>query len=563
MKELGFEVTENLCSIKTAFCGTYGSGHPIIGILGEFDALSGLSQNAGCATPNPVVPGGSGHGCGHNLLGAGSLAAAAAVKNYLEETGKPGTIIFYGCPGEEGGAGKAYMAREGLWKKLDAALCWHPGSANLTSTGTNNSCIQVLYKFTGIAAHAASDPYNGRSALDAVELMNVGVQFLREHTTPDCRIHYAITDSGGISPNVVQANASVLYMVRANKVKDSVALQKRVDDIAKGAALMTGTTFERIFIDGTAELVPNFTIEKALYANLSAVGVPHYDEQDIAFASALKATYGGDTLQGFKAAGADAKYMELIQQLTENGHFGMLELLSRDMETGLEIPNLVKSNRVDGLILLGEPEKAYYRMIARQSLPVLFLDFYDEQASAEAVVGDNAYGCYRLTSHLIRNGHTSIGFVGSYRATSSIMDRFLGYSRALLSNDLPVREDWVLPDRDEKGQLLKEIPLPAQMPTAFVCNCDLVAVHLIRTLRAKGLRVPEDISITGFDDFVTGAGAEPELSTFRIDTDAMIDLAVRTIAAKCRGQHKPFGRTVIGGQPVYRNSDRNINGTEE
>ena len=177
----------------------------------------------------------------------------------------------------------------------------------------------MLYKFTGIAAHAAGDPYNGRSALDAVELMNVGVQFLREHTTPDCRIHYAITDSGGISPNVVQANASVLYMVRANKVKDSVALQKRVDDIAKGAALMTGTTFERIFIDGTAELVPNFTIEKALYANLSAVGVPHYDEQDIAFASALKATYGGDTLQGFKAAGADAKYMELIQQLTENG----------------------------------------------------------------------------------------------------------------------------------------------------------------------------------------------------------------------------------------------------
>ena len=319
LKELGFEVTENLCGIKTAFCGTYGSGHPIIGILGEFDALSGLSQNAGCATPNPVVPGGSGHGCGHNLLGAGSLAAAAAVKNYLEETGKPGTIIFYGCPGEEGGAGKAYMAREGLWKKLDAALCWHPGSANLTSTGTNNSCIQVLYKFTGIAAHAAGDPYNGRSALDAVELMNVGVQFLREHTTPDCRIHYAITDSGGISPNVVQANASVLYMVRANKVKDSVALQKRVDDIAKGAALMMGTTFERIFIDGTAELVPNFTIEKALYANLSAVGVPHYDEQDIAFASALKATYGGDTLQGFKAAGADAKYMELIQQLTENG----------------------------------------------------------------------------------------------------------------------------------------------------------------------------------------------------------------------------------------------------
>ena len=254
LRELGFTVTEKLCGIETAFCGSWGSGKPVIGILGEYDALSGLSQKAGATAPDPVTPGGVGHGCGHNLLGAGSLAAAAAVKAYLEQSGKPGTVIFYGCPGEEGGAGKAYMAREGLWKQLDAALCWHPSDANQTMTGTNNSCIQVLYKFSGIPAHAAGDPFNGRSALDAVELMNVGVQFLREHTTPDCRIHYAITDAGGVSPNVVQAKADVLYMVRANKVKDTVALQKRVDDIAKGAALMTGTTFERVFIDGTAEL---------------------------------------------------------------------------------------------------------------------------------------------------------------------------------------------------------------------------------------------------------------------------------------------------------------------
>ncbi|MBQ8074703.1 MAG: amidohydrolase, partial [Oscillospiraceae bacterium] len=204
LRELGFAVEENLCGIKTAFSGSYGSGRPIIGILGEFDALSGLSQKAGAASPDPILSGGSGHGCGHNLLGAGSLAAAAAIKNYMEKTGLPGTVIYFGCPGEEGGAGKAYMAREGLWKHLDAALCWHPGDVNQTMTGTNNSCIQVLYKFSGKAAHAAGDPYNGRSALDAVELMNVGAQFLREHTTPDCRIHYAITDAGGISPNVVQ-----------------------------------------------------------------------------------------------------------------------------------------------------------------------------------------------------------------------------------------------------------------------------------------------------------------------------------------------------------------------
>ena len=320
LRNLGFEVTENLCGIPTAFCGSWGSGRPVIGILGEFDALSGLSQKAFSTQPDPVTPGGNGHGCGHNLLGAGSLAAAAAVKHYLETTGREGTVIFYGCPGEEGGAGKAYMAREGLWKKLDAALCWHPGSVNETTTGTNNSCIQVLYQFSGIAAHAAGDPFNGRSALDAVELMNVGVQFLREHTTPDCRIHYAITDAGGISPNVVQAKASVLYMVRANKVKDSVALQKRVDDIAKGAALMTGTTFRRVFIDGTAELVPNFTIEKALYENLWAVGVPLYEEEDYALAAQLKATYPqGDWLRSFGGAQADPEYRKAVTALSENG----------------------------------------------------------------------------------------------------------------------------------------------------------------------------------------------------------------------------------------------------
>lgn len=319
LKEFGFEVTENLCGIQTAFSASYGSGRPYIGILGEYDALSGLSQKSGVTDFDPIIPGESGHGCGHNLLGAGSLAAAAAVKNFLESTGQPGTVIFFGCPGEEGGAGKAYMARESLWKKLDAALCWHPGSVNQTTTGTNNSCIQVLYKFSGIAAHAAGDPYNGRSALDAVELMNIGVQFLREHSTPDCRIHYAITDAGGISPNVVQAKASVLYMVRANKVKDTVALQKRVDDIAKGAALMTGTTFERIFIDGTAELVPNFTIEKALYQNLKEIGVPQYSQEDYLFAAALKKTYEGNELKGFKAAGVNDEYMKTVKQLTHNG----------------------------------------------------------------------------------------------------------------------------------------------------------------------------------------------------------------------------------------------------
>ena len=318
LRELGFEVTEKLCGIETAFCGRFGSGGPVIGILGEFDALSGLSQEAGSTEAKPLVPGGNGHGCGHNLLGVGSLAAACAVKEWLEKTGRPGTVIFFGCPGEEGGAGKAFMARDGLWKKLDAALCWHPSDVNQVKTGTNNSSIQVLYRFRGKAAHAAGDPYNGRSALDAVELMNIGVQFLREHMTDDCRIHYAITDAGGVSPNVVQANASVLYMVRANKVADSVKLQARVDDIARGAALMTGTDFERVFIDGTAELLPNFCIEEALYRNLEEIGVPAYTEEDRRLASALKASYPGSGIVGVYGI-RDPEIEKTLRRLSGNG----------------------------------------------------------------------------------------------------------------------------------------------------------------------------------------------------------------------------------------------------
>ena len=310
LRELGFTVTEKLCGIDTAFSGSFGSGRPVIGILGEFDALSGLSQEAGVPYEKPVASGGCGHGCGHNLLGVGSLAAAVAVKRYLEETGQSGTVIFYGCPGEEGGSGKAYMAREGLWKELDAALSWHPGDVNQVTTGTNNSCIQVLYQFSGTAAHAAGEPYNGRSALDAVELMNVGVQFLREHTTDDCRIHYAITDTGGVSPNVVQSKAAVLYMVRANKVVDSVKLQARVDDIAKGAALMTGTSFRRVFIDGTAELLPNFTLERALYENFQALGVPQYDAAETAFAAAIREAFP----HGERVPGTGPRFDEAIRE---------------------------------------------------------------------------------------------------------------------------------------------------------------------------------------------------------------------------------------------------------
>ena len=276
--------------IPTAFIGTWGSGKPVIGILAEYDALTGLSQQAGAVERKEVVSGGCGHGCGHNMLGAGSLAAAFAIKKYLED-GHTGTVIFYGCPGEEGGAAKAFMARDRIWEELDAALTWHPDDVNQVTSGTCNTCIQTEYKFTGIASHASGSPEFGRSALDAVELMNVGVQFLREHMPQEARIHYAITDAGGNSPNVVQPHAQVLYMVRSQLAKDALALQERVDKIAQGAAMMTETTVKKRFIDGCSNTVPNKVLEQLLYKNFSEIGVPQHTEQEIAYAQQIIASY--------------------------------------------------------------------------------------------------------------------------------------------------------------------------------------------------------------------------------------------------------------------------------
>lgn len=321
LEKEGFRVEKGICNIATAFSAAYGSGRPVIGILAEYDALSGLSQEAGSLTRQERVPGGCGHGCGHNLLGAGAFAAALGIKAYLEATGQAGTVILYGCPGEEGGAAKAFMARDGVWKSLDAALTWHPEDVNEVETGSSNSCIQVQYKFSGVASHAAGAPERGRSALDAVELMNIGVQFLREHMSDKARIHYAITDAGGCSPNVVQPRAGVLYMVRSNHVSEAVELQERVDRIALGASLMTDTTYERKFIDGLADTISNHVLEQVLYDNFKELGVPSYTEEENAFADALAETYpGSDSVPGV-AAENDPELKEQVRRLQkENGH---------------------------------------------------------------------------------------------------------------------------------------------------------------------------------------------------------------------------------------------------
>lgn len=321
LKEAGFEVESPFGGIETAFKASFGSGKPVIGILAEYDALSGLSQIAGKTTREELVSDGCGHGCGHNMLGAGSMAAAYGVKKYLEEKGPgSGTVVFYGCPGEEGGASKAFFARDGLWKELDIALTWHPDSVNQVSSGTCNSCIQTEYQFTGIAAHAAGVPELGRSALDAMELMNVGVQYLREHMPSGARIHYAVTDGGGFSPNVVQPHAKVLYMVRSKLVKDALELQQRVDQIAEGAAMMTGTTVKKQFIDGCSNTVPNQALEQLLWKNFSETKLPDYTAEEIAYAEELIKSYEmvDDSLPG-NAEQATPELLKWVKEVSKNG----------------------------------------------------------------------------------------------------------------------------------------------------------------------------------------------------------------------------------------------------
>ena len=291
MEEEGFTVERGTAGIPTAFTAAYGSGSPRIGILAEYDALSGLSQKAGFAE-QAVEPscGTSGHGCGHNLIAAGTAAAAIGVKAWLEE-GHEGTVILYGCPGEEGGSSKTFMARDHVFDDLDCALTFHPGDENVVYSGRSLANIQALFRFHGAGAHAAGAPWMGRSALDAVELMNVGTNFLREHMTPNCRVHYSITNSGGISPNVVQQEAEVLYLVRSPENAELQTLYSRVKDIARGAALMTGTTADVRFIKAVSGFRPNQTLNRVLVKALESAPVPEVKAEWLEKALALAPTY--------------------------------------------------------------------------------------------------------------------------------------------------------------------------------------------------------------------------------------------------------------------------------
>ncbi|MEA2928969.1 MAG: aminobenzoyl-glutamate utilization protein [Hyphomicrobiales bacterium] len=292
----GFRISENVAGIPTAVMGEAGDGGPVIAILGEYDALPGLSQVAGIAEPKEMERGGNGHGCGHNLLGSAALLAATAVKNYLSQTGVKGRVRYYGCPAEEGGAAKTFMVRAGCFDDVDIAITWHPGAMNRVDDALSLAGARIDYTFRGRAAHAAAAPHLGRSALDAVELMNVGVNYMREHMPSDARIHYAMIDSGGIAPNVVQAYAKVRYSIRARDVRGMNALIERVRKVADGAALMTETKVDVSVLSGVSNLLGNTPLEKAMQSQLERLGPPPFDAADRKYAAAIQATLSAEDI---------------------------------------------------------------------------------------------------------------------------------------------------------------------------------------------------------------------------------------------------------------------------
>lgn len=290
LADAGFTIQSGVANIPTAFIASYGSGSPVIGVLGEYDALPGISQDA-VPYEQPIPGKNSGQACGHHLFGTASAAACIAVKEWMESTGMSGTIRFYGTPAEEGGAGKVYMTRAGVFDDVDAVLHWHPGAGNEASPGSSLANKSAKFRFYGKASHAAAAPDRGRSALDGVEAMDMMVNMLREHVDEKARIHYVIT-RGGEAPNVVPAFAEVFYYVRHPQIQQVKEIWERLVATAEGAALGTGTKMEYEVIHGVYNLLPNQTLSTMMFNNLQTVGGVTYDAEEIAFADKLAESFG-------------------------------------------------------------------------------------------------------------------------------------------------------------------------------------------------------------------------------------------------------------------------------
>jgi aminobenzoyl-glutamate utilization protein B len=293
LKAAGFAVTAGVAEIPTAFVATFGSGKPVIAIVGEFDALPGLSQEASNPSHKAIVDNGPGHGCGHNLLGTGALAAAVAVKDWLAASRHAGTVRYYGTPAEEGGSGKVYMVRAGLFKDVDAVVTWHPGDRNDASPASSLANINAKFRFHGLASHAAAAPEKGRSALDAVESMDYMVNMMREHVPQETRIHYIITH-GGAAPNIVPDFAEAYYYARQPDMRILDGIWDRIVDAAKGAALGTGTTMDFEVLGAVYNVLPNVYLSGLMHKNLERVGGFSYTPEEQAFAEEVRKTLAED-----------------------------------------------------------------------------------------------------------------------------------------------------------------------------------------------------------------------------------------------------------------------------
>lgn len=317
LKDNGFKVDAGVAGMPTAFVATYGSGSPVIAILAEYDALPGLSQENSFAK-TPIANKNSGHGCGHNLFGTGSVAAGIAIKKLIDEGKVKGTVKVYGCPAEEGGDGKVYMVREGLFNDVDVVIHWHPDEHN-TVTYTSSLAIKTAkFRFHGISAHASAAPDKGRSALDAVEAMDYMVNMMREHIPQESRIHYVITN-GGKAPNVVPDFAEVFYYVRHPYKDITESLFERVVNAAKAAALGTETKMEYEIISGSHDLLINKTLAADMQSNLEKVGGVAYTEDEVKFGKTLQATFLGKVPSIDSAAFITPLYVEKNQGSTDVG----------------------------------------------------------------------------------------------------------------------------------------------------------------------------------------------------------------------------------------------------
>ncbi len=315
-----FSVKTGIANIPTAVLGEYGKSGPTIAFLGEYDALAGLSQKADQFRQVPIKKGGNGHGCGHNLLGSASMQAAVALRDWLKDSNLPGVVRYYGCPAEEGGAAKTFMVREKVFEDVDAAITWHPGCLPGIVKGSSLANCRVDFTFEGKASHAAVSPHLGRSALDAVELMNVGVNYMREHMPDKARIHYAMIDGGGISPNVVQAKAKVRYVVRDETTPKMMELLERVKEIAKGAALMTQTKVKTKILAGVSNLVYNETLGNIMQCNLDQLGAPEFSKEEFLYAKKYQDTLTRKDIESaYSHAGIDLVEGQVLAESVVSG----------------------------------------------------------------------------------------------------------------------------------------------------------------------------------------------------------------------------------------------------